>query len=108
MTRDGRGNKDAILDRFGETSDPYSDQGDDENNQAETEPIQKGHMRSVARNSDGSQDTDDEQPRQLVPRAWREEFDGIKPYKRRMYESPQQRSRHARWPHWPDGFERVK
>ena len=38
-------------------------------------------------------DTEDEQP---VPRAWREEFDGIKPYKRRMYESPEQRSEHAR------------
>jgi hypothetical protein len=41
-------------------------------------------------------DTDDEQPRQPVPRAWREEFDGIKPYKRRMYESPEQRHEHAR------------
>jgi hypothetical protein len=41
--------------------------------------------------------SDDEQPeRQTVPRAWREEFDGIKPIRPRSYESPEQRSEHAR------------
>jgi hypothetical protein len=30
------------------------------------------------------------------PRALREEFDGIKPHKRKAYETPAQRSEHAR------------
>ncbi len=34
-------------------------------------------------------DTDeDEQPRQPVPRAWREEFDGIKPIRPIVYRKP--------------------
>jgi hypothetical protein len=38
--------------------------------------------------------TDDE--RQPIPRAWREEFDNIKPYKRIARETPAQRSERIR------------
>jgi hypothetical protein len=41
-------------------------------------------MRSVARSSDGSQ-ADDEQPRRPVPRAWREEFGGLRPVRPIVY-----------------------
>jgi len=37
--------------------------------------------------------TDERQP---IPRAWREEFDNIKPYKRIARETSAQRSEHAR------------
>src|SRR6266436_270696 len=42
-------------------------------------------------------DTNDEQPdRSPIPRAWREEFDGLKPIRPIAYESPAERSEHAR------------
>jgi hypothetical protein len=41
--------------------------------------------------------TDDEQPeREPIPRALREEFDGLKPHRPHSYESPEERREHAR------------